>query len=363
MADHDLSPQYQPDDATILRYLSGACEPAELARVVSWLKADPARQAEIAALQVAWNPAPPADADPDDRMWRSLAARMNEGPRPFVLQPQTPSSKWQHLRRIGVIAATLLLIAGGAFLLRFPLGDWRAGAGAPFAGAPFVGALMQELVTPRGARVTGNLPDGSRVVLAPGSRLQIPTSFAINPSAAGGRDVYLQGEAFFEVTHDARRPFRVHTANGIVEDLGTEFVVTAYPESGVTRAVVASGVVALRGRGRTTRGDVTLRTGDLGRIDAAGPVLLAKSVDVAKYVNWTRGELVFDHVPLQEAIVTIGRWYDVNIELVDTVLGHRRLTTTFHDESIAEVLRVLEVAFAARAEHAGRSIVLRGRLP
>ncbi len=58
--------------------------------------------------------------------------------------------------------------------------------------------------------------------------------------------MWLEGEGYFEVTHDARRPFRVHAGDALTEDLGTRFVVRAYPELAAVDVAVAEGVVSLR---------------------------------------------------------------------------------------------------------------------
>ncbi len=180
---------------------------------------------------------------------------------------------------------------------------------------------------------------------------------------AGTRDVHLQGEAFFEVTHDSTRPFRVHTSNSIAEDLGTEFVVTAYPEARTTQVVVASGLVALRNGGAAGRVAgrpilLTLERGDLGRLDAAGAATLTRNVDVAAYLGLTTGTLAFNAVPMREAIERLEHWYDVEIRLADTSLAGRRFTASFREAPVTDVLRVLEIALDVRADRNGRVVTL-----
>ncbi len=356
MTDHTNNSDDHPDDAVLARYLGGTCGPAERASVGRWLALDPAHQAEMERLKLVWNPPPAREADQDDRMWRWIAARMNPAfPRPSLVGPEGARRLW----RAGLVAAALAAAAGGTLLLG-RVGLWRGAAGNE---APVVPA-GRELVTDRGERATGYLPDGSRVVLGPESRLRIPASFAGSKAAGTPRELSLQGEAFFEITHDSTRPLRVRTATGIAEDLGTEFVVTAYPETHTTRVVVASGKVELRSPGdsahtggRPTR--LRLEPGDLGRIDASGSATLRRRVNLAEYVGWAQGGLVFDEAPLGEALVRLGRWYDVDIRLADPRLAGRRLTAVFHDEPFTYVLRTLEIALEVRAEQDGRAVTLR----
>jgi len=358
MADDNDKPDHHIDDAILARYLSGSCGPAELARVERWLAADPSHREELAMLRAAWNPSPVPEADEDDRMWHWLASRMDSPlPRPKLVragyrQYVAPS------RRAGLVAAAVILAVGGALLFK-ATEDSRPAESAATTAAP-----MRELATSRGERAMGNLPDGSRVILGPDSRLQIPATFAATRSTRGARDVRLEGEAYFEVTHDSTRPFRVHTPTGTAEDLGTEFVVTAYPETSATRVVVASGLVVLRSPDASADAgappvSLTLEAGDLGRIDSTGALILRRNVDVSAHVGWTKGELAFREAPLRDVIARLARWYDVDIQLADTSLGTRTFTATFHDEPVARVLRVLEIALHVRAQRSGRLVILR----
>lgn len=356
MNDQDDNPQDSIDEATLLRYLNGVCGPAELARVERWLAADPANRSELAVLSAAWNPPPLREADEGDQMWQSIAARMDAPLSRPRLARTAPAAR---SRRPALVAAALLLGAVGA--LAYEL-ETRSRPAPYVAATP--SAPARELVTSRGQRATGYLPDGSRVILGPDTRLSIPATFAATQSLRGMRDVHLQGEAFFAVTHDSTRPFRVHTSNGVAEDLGTEFVVTAYPETRTTRVVVASGVVALR-KPESGPSDghrsvlLTLEAGDLGRIDAIGTATLTRNVDLAAYVDWTKGTLVFDGAPVRDAVARLARWYDIEIRLTDSSLADRRFTARFNDEPVARVLRVLEIALDVRAEQSGQVVILR----
>src|SRR5205823_9940716 len=88
--------------------------------------------------------------------------------------------------------------------------------------------------------------DGTQVTLAPQSRLRYPADYG-----AARRELYLDGEAYFQVTPDSQRPLRVHTAASVTEDLGTAFAIRAYADQVATEVVVAQGRVAL-GRADTT---------------------------------------------------------------------------------------------------------------
>src|SRR5260370_12988010 len=99
---------------------------------------------------------------------------------------------------------------------------------------------MREYATPRGRRAVLRLLDGTEITLNADSKLRAPVSFA-----ARQRNVYLEGEAYFSVVHDAARPFIVHTASGAIQDIGTRFGVHAYGDAERERVAAGEGAVAL----------------------------------------------------------------------------------------------------------------------
>jgi transmembrane sensor len=185
------------------------------------------------------------------------------------------------------------------------------------AGRTEVASAERVVTVPRGERARFRLSDGTEVLLGPGSTLRHPSTFG-----SASREVTLEGEAYFTVEHDERRPFRVRAGNLIATDLGTEFLVRAYPEVVGARVVVRSGTVAVRsvqasdsvGPGRV------VRPGELGRIGADG-VSRVEPADTAAYFAWTTGTLVFDGTPLREALPQLSRWYDLDFRLADSSLA------------------------------------------
>lgn len=339
------------DDLILMRYLGGDGTPEDAAGVDAWVAGDPARADLVARLRTAWNPAPPAEFDPDDAIRSRLRARLDNGaPRPLarpVLRGGAvrAGGRGRLARLAGLAAALVLMAAGATLLLRWP-------GLADRAQHP---AEMRDVVTPRGQRAAFALGDGTRITLDADSRL----------SVRADRDVALVGRAYFQVTHDNARAFRVHTAQSTVEDLGTEFVVTAFPEERATQVVVASGSVAVSPAAAPTGHlPITrLTRGGMARLDSTGLARITDNVDVPRYLAWTEGRHVFKAIRLGDAIAELSRWYDVDIRAVEPRLLDRRFTATFDDQPLAEVLEVLSVALDLELERNGRIVVLRARTP
>jgi transmembrane sensor len=329
------------------QYLTRQGTADELARLDRWVEGDPKLKALADGMRTAELPlGAQAQAWDTDAAWRKVARRMRWFSRPPVA-PVRRASGWL----LWAVAASLALIAGSS------LSYFIASRGGP-AVAP---GEARQVVTRRGERAAFNLADGSRVVLGAESRLAIPAGYG-RPGAA--REVNLEGQGYFEVTHDSLRPFRVITALGTAQDLGTEFVVSTYAEARGMRVVVASGKVGLRqpASGQRTPADslplVTLTAGDLAQLDSLGTATVRR-VDPVPYVQWTSGTLAFNGTPLHEVIPQLARWYDVDIRLADSTLGSRRFTASFHNQSASQALALLALSLDLTVDRTGRAVVLR----
>jgi len=199
---------------------------------------------------------------------------------------------------------------------------------------------------------TLDLPDGSRVILAPNSTV----SYAMGPRH-GPRDVRLDGEAYFDVVHDEARKFRVETRHALVTDIGTSFVVREYTADGQARVAVRSGAASLQARNSVSARPVRMARGEGAFIDRLGQISRF-SGDPESYAAWTGGSLVFDATPLPEVLDRLGHWYDVEFRMVDTTLSDQYFTGEFRSASLADALAILGPLVHARFAQEGRAVVV-----
>lgn len=334
----------QPIDPHVIdRYLAGEASPGEAAEVQALAERDPTWAAAIAALRADYAGRAPGAASrwDADAAWSSVRSRLAApaaprgratGRRPFA----APRWAW--------LAAAAVLLAVGLVTVWRGANVRRAAAGNATA--------MREIVTPNGARRTVTLDDGSRVTLNAGSRLRSSRDFG-----ARSRDVYLDGEGYFAVAHDATRPFRVHARGAVAHDLGTRFTVRAYPEMPHLEVVVVEGRVSLR-HDRADADSAILDAGQLGRLGDSGAPSVESNVEVERWTAWTGGSLVLDGLTLAEALPQLERWYDAEIRVADPQLGARRVTARFHDETLPQMLDALALALGARWQQSGRTVTL-----
>jgi len=155
------------------------------------------------------------------------------------------------------------------------------------------------------------------------------------------RQVALEGEAYFEVAHDERRPFTVRAGDLIAKDLGTEFTVRAYREDDGARVVVREGSVAIRAAASgSSAPERVVAAGQLGHLGRAGEPTV-EPADTAAWFAWIEGRLVFANTSLRDAVRQIERARDVEIRLSPTAIGDRQFTTSFGDEPTSAILQVI----------------------
>ncbi|MGJ1226204.1 FecR family protein [Sphingobacterium siyangense] len=195
--------------------------------------------------------------------------------------------------------------------------------------------LILELATPLGGIYQITLPDGTKVWLNAGSSLKYPMSFAKNE-----RRVRLEGEAFFEVTKDSARPFKVLSKGQEIEVLGTAFNVNAYPDNTAIKTILVKGKVKLSNNNRYSEA-IYLLPGQQSTNTNNGKIQLA-NVDTAPFTAWKEGLFYFDETPLSDALQQIGRWYNVEVKYKGEVPQTHFYGRIKRSKPLRDVLDVLE---------------------
>ena len=193
--------------------------------------------------------------------------------------------------------------------------------------------VKSEIYAPMGSRVAFNLPDGTTGWLNSGSKLTYSLPFSEN------RKVALEGEAWFDVFHNEKRPFEISAGRSKIKVLGTSFNVSAYNEEKYVEVVLQNGKVAFSGNIKSD--EVILKPSE--RLVLQDNKLEVNSVDPSKYKGWTDGKLIFRGDDMAEVARRIERWYDVKVEIADRDLVHFSFRATFKDDSLEEVLKLLSM--------------------
>ena len=203
--------------------------------------------------------------------------------------------------------------------------------------------------TTAGQSATITLGDGSRVILAPRSRLSVVDA------GTKARLVSLDGEAYFIVAQSATVPFLVQTGSVTTRVLGTEFLIRHSNMAGV-RVSVANGKVYMADRAHQKRG-VILSAGQIG--DLSDSTIHVTAVDdVTPGTEWIQGQLVFHDMPVSTILSTMSQWYGYQFRCADSTLPRRTVTMVVSMQSSVEVLAVLEQVLSVNLAITGDTIML-----
>ena len=192
------------------------------------------------------------------------------------------------------------------------------------------------LSVPKGCEFSLALADGTRIWVNAGSTLRYPERFA-----PGKREVFLSGEAYFEVTKNAEKPFVVHTGYLDIEVLGTSFNVYAYEREEVIEMALVSGRIKIMTNSEPSR-TVFLCPNEKALFHKSSGNIQVRETDNRFETAWLRGDLVFHSTPLKEVIAKLERKYGVRIHLNAPSLANDMFTGNFDSEYIIEVMELLE---------------------
>ena len=328
----------------LIDYFEGVCSDEQKRAVEAWIEADASHREEFQVLRRIWEapgrilPRPDVEAAlkrvkvragigdaskkvEDSKIYRfeSIRSRMSFG----RLVWGTPALR---------AAAMILFVVGIAFV------------------SYFIATPSVEIVeVAYGAKAQVALPDGSKVTLDAGSRLDYPTRFGKT------RKVTLDGEGYFQVTPGSSR-FVIRAHAGIVTVLGTKFNVRAWEHTKVVEVAVSEGRVSLR-REKTPEDEaVTIEEGRLSRLEEGLPSS-PEAVDIVKHLSWLIRERHYENRPLYEVLDQMERWYALSFVLPDPSAALNRVTVYIENRPVEEILDMLALVNGFAYDLIGRRVV------
>jgi ferric-dicitrate binding protein FerR (iron transport regulator) len=320
MKEETVPSQDEMDGMLLLRYLRGISTEAEKARIRQWLGEHPDNETTL--LQVAQL----YDARrTKERMQRrnSLAAFYR------TLERSKRKARRVFLRKLSVAAACVALAVSLA--VNYHLLSQRE------TEPSFITVQTQA-----GMRSGLILPDGTAVHLNSAGTLTYPASFGSKE-----RRVTLDGEGYFQVARDVRRPFIVSAASRRVEveALGTAFNVQAYASDSLLKTTLVEGAVRL---GIQSESGVwehsVLKPSEKAVYDLTAKKLHIGRTNPAYDTAWIQGRLIFRDLPLPEVLTRLSHFYDVTFDVKDTVINQYTFTGTFENRQLSQVLDYLSIS-------------------
>ncbi|OWU91598.1 DUF4974 domain-containing protein [Flavobacterium sp. WLB] len=317
------------NDDLLVKYLVGETDADENAAVEFWLKADEKNLNYYNGFKKIWEDSLLIAAEnkniDENAAWKRLQNRIHDK-EVRVVTPKKSSVSW--LR----IAASILLISTLGWL-----------------GYSYFENKSNTLIQIYASNSTLNdtLPDGTTVTLNKNSSLSYASKFK-----GKTRPVTLKGEAFFNVSPDKTKPFIITINDVTVQVVGTSFNVKN--KNGKTTVDVETGIVKVS----KNKDQVELRHGEKVVIADKNSELL-KSTSKGRLYNYYRNkELVCDETPLKDLVEALNEIYDANIIIKNPSLKEKPLTTVFKDQSLDQVLEVIQETFRIEIERKNNQIIL-----
>jgi len=177
------------------------------------------------------------------------------------------------------------------------------------------------------------LPDNSHLSLFPGAVIDIPNNFN-----ARNRKVFLNGRAYFEVTHNKQKPFYVRTSKVTTRVLGTSFEVNAAIEADIASVTLRTGRV---GVSNALHKLAILQPGQKLTYNQATGKYVMEKVQANKLLSWVNGELTFEQTNFAEICLQLEKWYHISIKVQNKQLLQKNITASFKGQSATQVLDIL----------------------
>ncbi|SOD96000.1 FecR family protein [Spirosoma fluviale] len=322
------------------RYFANQVTPDEARRVLDWFNTEAgqtylqtrldAQFDELAWLAPAIVPAPDAE-----RMLNAIRGRMEPATTPTEI-PVRQLTTWARPLRWAAALAGFILLATGAFMA---YRQW------------YPDDLVRQ--TAFGKMSTLTLPDGSTVTLNGNSRLRYAPRWASHQT----REVWLDGEGYFRVTHKQNHErFVVHLPNKLnIEVLGTQFNVMA--RQARAKVVLNTGKIRLD-VGEQAKEKLVMRPGDLFYADVKAKVYYRKHVDAAAQSAWQSGKLTFDGTTLQEVAQMLEDTYGVKVIITDPALQRQTISGTIPNQSMQTILNGLTTLFDLHITQQSNQIII-----
>jgi len=260
------------------------------------------------------------NADHEQQIRQRLLARIMQAQ---DLDEIPEISRFRRLRPWLSAAAAILLIAGGALLWQHTLQHTQP-------------ETLLTVQTGNGMLKEITLEDGSEIWLNAGSSLRYPEHFS-----GKHRDVYLDGEAYFDIVHNPDKSFVVHAAHLTTSVLGTAFSVTAYKGDRMEAVTVIRGKVGISER----QNQIGLLTPNK-RVEynvTSGKSTIT-NINAAALMSWKEGKLQFENQDMQDIAGRLGRWYGYKFIFAHGNLENCRYTASFSSNiSLENLLKVMKV--------------------
>jgi len=305
------------NDDLLVRYLLNEASASERSLVEVWIAAKPENRRYFDHFKIIWDTSKQVSIPEninEEEAWQRLQTRIkNAKPKPAIVRPMFKNSSWRSVAAVVILGLGLLSIVYIYF--------------DRFSASPVT-------VIAENKSIPETLPDGSVVTLNRHSSISYEGKLK-----GKQRRVKLNGEAFFQVTPNAQKPFVVDVNDVTVTVVGTSFNIKS--KSGNTEVVVETGIVKVTKDGNT----IELKPGEKTLVSKTSSSLLKEDNPDKLYQYYRSKVFVCDKTPLWKLVEVLNEAYDANIVIGRKELRNLPLTTTFSNEPLDHILSIIAQTF------------------
>ncbi|MFY9153045.1 MAG: FecR domain-containing protein [Prolixibacteraceae bacterium] len=300
-------------ESLILNYLNGICSEEDIQELKFWIEESPENKKEYLEIKDVWDLSRNTNTDTEIQLAYFYKNQLGK----------IRKSRMRWIRNSSSVAAVLLIglvisVLTPEIKLKQP-------------------ENYQVFSVPLGSRSKVMLADGTEVSLNSGSELKYLSSYS-----AKNREVFLSGEAYFQVKSDKQHPFVVKTSDFDIQVTGTKFNVCAYSDNNITNATLAEGKIQIQIKGTAQIFDIN--PGEKFKLNRTTREYVQDNVDLESEIAWKDGEFIFRKIPFPELVQRLERWYDVKLNFEDAELQNFAFTGKFkNQETIWQVLDALKL--------------------
>ncbi len=324
-------------DNLLISYIIGQASEKEIAAVRKWASESEERRAELSRIKNIWiiaglnNELDPAHKEKAIQQILTKLKMLKNSP--------AKKRKSIQLQWIKYVAAIVLI-----FCLSGTIGYFGFKTGVNINQTGYT-----EIIVPNGERSNVVLPDGSKVQLNSGSSLKFEPSFS-----SGKRSVVLNGEAFFEVTHDKSNPFFVETSQLKVKVLGTKFNVCSYNDDPYITTFLESGKVEINIDGGQ---DIILNPSEAIKFEKKTNKASMLVIQDTRYTDWTKGLLTIKGETIAEMSIKLERRFGIQILFGDNEVKKRTYSGSIKDEDLITVLEAIKFTSSLTYKKSGNKVL------
>ncbi len=352
----------------IVRFLMNEASKEDIGHLENWISMDSDNKKYFEQIRDMWN---------SIELEKELDSKMIENDLRRILEQTEQKEKSNEIGRSNtrVLHYNWILKVAAVFILGFAV-SWFV-----FEGMNSIdnGQVAYNIIeTPSGSNTTINLPDGSKIWLNADSRLRYPMKFSKDK-----REVFLDGEAFFEVAKDKSRQFLVKTSDITVKVFGTRFNVKSYPDENTVETTLVEGsisiinnstnskvagkeikmkanerIVLYKEQENITPNEIPQRKIENLPVRKA-KLVLSKRIDTDRFTSWKDGQLIIKGEPMIKLAVKLERRYNVKIHFEDEEIKQYKFTGTIKNETIEQVMEAIKLASSVDYKIEEREIWIR----